>query len=47
MTVAKHIRAIIWGMYRILGIVNAPALMHGVVASVKGTSADISAYARI
>jgi len=31
---------------RILGFVNAPALMQRVVASVQGTSVDISAYAR-
>jgi aspartate aminotransferase len=31
---------------RILGFVNAPALMQRVVASVQGASVDISAYAR-
>ena len=31
---------------RILGFVNAPALMQRVVASLQGASADISAYAR-
>ena len=31
---------------RILGFVNAPALMQRVIASLQGTSVDISAYAR-
>ena len=31
---------------RILGFVNAPALMQRVVASLQGASVDISAYAR-
>ena len=31
---------------RILGFVNAPALMQRVVASIQGASVDISAYAR-
>jgi aspartate aminotransferase len=46
---ASYKKELIAGMAlanRILGFVNAPALMQRVVASVQGTSVDISAYAR-
>ncbi|MEA1946500.1 MAG: pyridoxal phosphate-dependent aminotransferase [Thermodesulfobacteriota bacterium] len=46
---ASYKKELIGGMAlanRILGFVNAPALMQRVVASVQGTSVDISAYAR-
>jgi len=46
---ARFKKELIGGMAlanRILGFVNAPALMQRVVASVQGTSVDISAYAR-
>jgi len=46
---ASYKKELIGGMAlanRILGFVNAPALMQRVVASVQGVSVDISAYAR-
>jgi aspartate aminotransferase len=46
---ASYKKELIGGMAlanRILGYVNAPALMQRVVASVQGASVDISAYAR-
>lgn len=46
---AKHKNALLGGMAlanRILGFVNAPALMQRVVASLQGESVDISEYAR-
>lgn len=46
---ASYKKELIAGMAlanRILGFVNAPALMQRVVASVQGVSVDISAYAR-
>ena len=46
---ASYKKELIAGMAlanRILGFVNAPALMQRVVASVQGISVDISAYAR-
>jgi aspartate aminotransferase len=46
---ATHRNALLGGMAlanRILGFVNAPALMQRVIASVQGVSVDVSEYAR-